>query len=362
MGLAAPKRRTTIAKDPNNTKWANDTSRFGQRVLKKHGWTPGGTLGASDSSHAQHFTAASHSHVRVVIKENTRGLGAKIGSDKPENFGLAGLESILGRLNGREEEVKQEQDRLEGLRRKAAIGQKYGFMNFVSAGFLVGDRVVPKSEFKDEMVIKEEIKEEEGVTAPSEGEERKKKRKRVKVEDDEDVKPEDEEEQPKLKRKKKSMDLRAEMAEQELSKSKKERRDKKDKKKSKKSSSSEPDGTSTSATPIPASAPVEPVSDKARRKAEKRAHKEEKKLKKALKKAARKAAKANADESSSSDEETETTASSSAPATGASTPLTSAGLTFGAGGRHAVRQRYIRQKKMAGMDPQALREIFMIKT
>ena len=176
-------------------------------------------------------------------------------------------------------------------------------------------------------------------------------------------------EEPTLKRKKKSMDLREEARIQsgtESVKYKKDKKGEKKKNKSKMSRTSDPEPM-TSDVPTPASDP-EPLTDKARRKAEKKVHNEEKKLKKALKKAARKAVKSNArsDDSDSEpglDESAEDDDTpSSLSATGTSTPiLASAGLTFNAAnarGMHAVRQRWIRQKKAATMDAQALKEVW----
>ncbi|EUC41542.1 hypothetical protein COCMIDRAFT_105938 [Bipolaris oryzae ATCC 44560] len=340
MGLAAPKNRTKISNDPQNTTWANNTSRFGHRMLTSQGWQPGSSLGAKDASHAAHYTAASQSHIRVFLKDDNLGLGAKRGSERPENFGLAGLESILGRLNGNEAEVKKEEERREEIEKRAFVYRKYGMMNFVSGGFLVGDKITKKSDIKKEIEVKTEteIKSEpqsDNETASSKD----KKRKRE----------EHTEEEPTLKRKKKSTDVRDDgKTESDSSKSKKHKKEKS--KKSKRASSSD----------VEASA--EPLTDKARRKAEKKARKEEKKAKKALKKAAKKAAKKDSSDDSSSESETEeSTPSSSVPVSGASTPAP-AGLTYNPRGMHAVRQRWIRQKKAATMDAQAMKEIFMIKS
>ncbi|KAF2797671.1 hypothetical protein K505DRAFT_405632 [Melanomma pulvis-pyrius CBS 109.77] len=345
MGLAGPKNRTRISNDPQNTTWANNTSRFGHRILSSQGWTPGSSLGAENAAHSEHYTAASHSHIRVLLKEDTLGLGAKRGSERAENFGLAALESVLGRLNGREADVKKEEERRLDIEKRGFVARKFGFMNFISGGFLVGDKIERKIKKEEEIQVKVEIKEEGTETDMGAIEEKKaKKRKRSGEEEDE----------PKLKRKKKSMNLRATIAEEnEAEQASEKSKSKKDRKKSKKSS------VSSSASPAPTSDPSEPLSDKAKRKAERaarRARKEEKRLKKALKKAAKEAT-----SSPESEDEEETATSTTAPTTGTSTP-TATGLTFGAGGRHAVRQRYIRQKKMASMDPQAMREIFMIKT
>ncbi|KAJ4370488.1 telomerase inhibitor [Neocucurbitaria cava] len=361
MGLAAPKNRSKISNDPQNTTWANNTTRFGHRILTSQGWQPGDSLGATDASHAAHYTAASQSHIRVFLKDDNLGLGAKRGSERAENFGLAGLESILGRLNGKEAEVKKEEERREEIEKRAFVYRKYGMMNFVSGGFLVGDKITKSADIKKELEVKVEIKSE---PESDDGKVDKKSKKRKREERaGRDAVEERTAEEPVLKRKKKSMDLREE-ARKEGSESSIAKKEKKSKK-AKASPSSDPE-PETSGAPTPVSDP-EPLTDKARRKAEKKARKEEKKLKKALKKAAKKAAKSNGDDkdTSSESEGEESTPGASAPssvsATGTSTPvLTSAGLTFNATnarGMHAVRQRWIRQKKAATMDAQAMKEV-----
>ena len=313
--------------------------------MAAQGWKAGETLGAKDAAHEAHYTQASQSHIRVFLKDDNLGLGAKRGSERAENFGLAGLESILGRLNGREEEVKKEEARREEIEKRAYVYRKFGSMNFISGGFLVGDKLVPRAEVKlepTEPKIKEEPDSDDGAG---------KKRKREVADATEDGSSEQ-----KLKRKKKSMDLREEADKQDkkIKKEKKEKKDKKDKsskKVKKERASSDPEPISDDA-PTPASDP-EPLTDKARRKAEKKARKEEKKLKKALKKAAKEAkkSKGSADNSSSESDDDDTTPSSSIPATGASTP------SFVPRGVQTARHRHIMMKKRASMDPQALKEV-----
>ncbi|EDU45496.1 G-patch domain containing protein [Pyrenophora tritici-repentis] len=346
MGLAAPKNRTKISNDPQNTTWANNTSRFGHRILSSQGWQPGDSLGAKGASHAAHYTAASQSHIRVLLKDDNLGLGAKRGSERAENFGLAGLESILGRLNGKEAEVKKEEERREEIEKRAFVYRKYGMMNFVSGGFLVGDKITKKSDIKKEVEIKSEIKSEPESDDGAVDKKRKKRKHEERTEDE-----------PKLKRKKKSIDLRDESKEVKDKKSKKGKKDKS--RKSKRSASSDSEASSNDAV-----AP-EPVTDKARRKAEKKARKQEKRAKKALKKAAKRAAKSkdNSDDSSSESEAEEDvpTTISTVPVAATSTPVP-AGLAYNPRGMHAVRAKWIRQKKAATMDAQAMKEIFMIKT
>ncbi|KAF2198198.1 hypothetical protein GQ43DRAFT_458002 [Delitschia confertaspora ATCC 74209] len=362
MGLAAPKNRFKISQDPQNTHWANNTSRFGHRILEKQGWTPGSQLGAENAAHSSHYTAGSTSHIRVLLKDDTLGLGAKRGSERAENFGLAGLDSVLARLNGRSEEVAKKQEEEREREQRIFVGQRWGWgLNFVSGGYLVGDRI--EKVIKTEVVKKEEVVEVKVEDVSEDGADKKKDKKRKRKADEEEAESKiTEVDHPKLKRKKKSADLKADSAaelsestsDKKKSKSKKDKKDKKSKKSKK----------TTSATSSPLSSPsasLAPVEDdkaarkfeKRRAKEERRKLKEEKRLKKALKKAAKESKESS---SSSSDEATSTTAPSLTLTTGTST---SGGFVLG--GRHAVRQRYIMQKKRASMDPQALKEIFMIK-
>ncbi|KAK6431964.1 telomerase inhibitor [Oleoguttula sp. CCFEE 5521] len=141
MGLSAPKSRIKLSNDPNNTTWSTDTSAYGHRLLTSQGWSPGTTLGAVNAPQASHYTAANSSHIRVLLREDNAGLGAKRGGESKETFGLKGLEGIFGRLNGREEAKVDEM--VEGKKRDAMLRVRYGgVMGFVSGGFLVGDRLV----------------------------------------------------------------------------------------------------------------------------------------------------------------------------------------------------------------------------
>nr|OQO24774.1 hypothetical protein B0A51_11735 [Rachicladosporium sp. CCFEE 5018] len=145
MGLSAPKSRIKLSNDPNNTTWSTDTSAYGHRLLTSQGWSPGTTLGAVNAPQASHYTAANSSHIRVLLREDNAGLGAKRGGESKETFGLKGLEGIFGRLNGREE--AKVDDVVEEKRRDAMLRVRYGgVMGFVSGGFLVGDKLVMHEE------------------------------------------------------------------------------------------------------------------------------------------------------------------------------------------------------------------------
>ncbi|KAL8654117.1 MAG: hypothetical protein Q9226_003561, partial [Calogaya cf. arnoldii] len=142
MGLSGPRKRAKISHDPNNTAWTRSESRFGQKLLLSQGWKPGSSLGASNASYTNN--PGSISHVRVTVKDDNRGLGAKNGpfdEDRPTT-GLDGLQDVLGRLNGKNNQLLQAEQRSRVDARTAVYaGKRWGFQNFVSGGLLVGDRL-----------------------------------------------------------------------------------------------------------------------------------------------------------------------------------------------------------------------------
>ncbi|KAL8720395.1 MAG: hypothetical protein Q9225_002747 [Loekoesia sp. 1 TL-2023] len=142
MGLSAPRRRARLSHDPNNTAWSRSTARFGQKLLLSQGWTPGSSLGANNTSYINN--PGSVSQIRISVKDNNLGLGAKNGSqdDEGPTTGLDGLQNLLGRLNGKDEKlIEKEQQSREDSRRTIYAERRWGFGNFVSAGFLVGGMI-----------------------------------------------------------------------------------------------------------------------------------------------------------------------------------------------------------------------------
>ncbi|CAL9729496.1 protein Pxr1p [Monosporozyma unispora] len=132
MGLAATRTKQRFGLDPRNTAWSNDTSRFGHQQLEKFGWKPGMGLGMKPlHSHT--------SHIKVHIKDDNVGLGAKIKrqerKDEFDNGECAGLDvfqRILGRLNGKEQEIS---DELETQRKEKILNGKWG-VHFVKGEVL----------------------------------------------------------------------------------------------------------------------------------------------------------------------------------------------------------------------------------
>ncbi|KAA8576217.1 hypothetical protein EYC84_006370 [Monilinia fructicola] len=141
--LSAPKNKIKLSHDPNNTRWSGNTDSFGHRMMKSQGWTPGEIWARRMPRIAEFHTAANASHIRVVVKDNNLGLGAKVGSGvgHGECTGLDVFQNLLGRLNGKEEaEIEKEQK------------------NFVKGGVLVGDKIQDLIDGEKERVKALEVK------------------------------------------------------------------------------------------------------------------------------------------------------------------------------------------------------------
>jgi len=107
-------------------------------MLQSHGWTPGASLGARNKSYTR---TKGISHIRVTLKDDNLGLGAKSGPNVPQP-GLDAFQGLLGRLNGKSDvELAKEQNTRDGLRRASYAEKRWGGLHFISAGLLVGDRI-----------------------------------------------------------------------------------------------------------------------------------------------------------------------------------------------------------------------------
>ncbi|OJD32383.1 g-patch domain-containing protein [Diplodia corticola] len=342
MGLAGPKNRTKISADPNNTHWSKSTDRFGHKILLKQGWSPGSFLGAKDAKHAAHYTAANASHIRVAVKDDTLGLGAKRGKAENDTFGLSALQGLLGRLNGKSDgELKKEESAHRDLKLQVYTNQRWGGIRFVSGGLLVGDKI--------ENLVTQDIAAKQPVAEAGQPETRpaEKKRKR----------PEHDESESVLKEKKRKESDSSCQDDNETRAKKKSKSRKSKKPEAEVPSTNTADLTSASAGGKESGEKPDKMTRKEAKKARKLERLARKGAKESKKRKQKKEKKAeSSSDSSSSEDDTTTSVTTSAPASGTSTPT--AGF---AGGRLAVRQRYIAQKKRASMDPQALKEIFMIK-
>ena len=317
-------------------------------MLLSQGWTPGTNLGAVDAPHAHLHTKASSSHIRIGIKDNTLGLGAKPGSGQiaGQCTGLDVFQGLLGRLNGKSEAVlEKEQKSRDDLKRAVYVENKWGTLRFVSGGVLVGDRI-------RELAEGEKLRVEGGlpVSMPNRGSEEQNEKladgDKAKAQGGEKVfKREVEVVSPKAC----PQVIRAEPATHENDQI---------------MTSPVSEGTVRGEN-IDSKAETE-VTDKAQKKAEKMQRKLDRRKRKEARRLKRIAKENDAIESAPS-LITETNLSIVAPSiktTPQEGPLipeptitipivTAAPIV----GRHAVRQRYIQQKKRAIMDPKALKEV-----
>ncbi|KAI9306302.1 G-patch domain-containing protein [Cunninghamella echinulata] len=93
MGLAGQKTVQRISSDPNNLNWSNDTSKFGFRMMAKMGWAPGKGLGVNEDGSQQ--------HVKVKLKDDTLGLGAKKNTTENWLGNTDAFSRLLADLNSR---------------------------------------------------------------------------------------------------------------------------------------------------------------------------------------------------------------------------------------------------------------------
>ncbi|PKY01325.1 hypothetical protein P168DRAFT_293138 [Aspergillus campestris IBT 28561] len=142
MGLSAPRKRTKISHDPNNTNWSRSTSGFGHKIMSSQGWTPGSFLGARDAAHADMFTAGSASHIKVTLKDDTLGLGARPGRDLlGEPTGLDAFKGLLGRLNGKSDaELEADQQKRDEIKVAQYTATKWQTVRFISGGLLAQEK------------------------------------------------------------------------------------------------------------------------------------------------------------------------------------------------------------------------------
>ncbi|KAI0160261.1 hypothetical protein GGR57DRAFT_413767 [Xylariaceae sp. FL1272] len=368
MGLASQKNKRKLDFDPNNTRWTRDETTFGQKILRSQGWEPGKFLGAQDSPHAELHSAASFAPIKINLKDDTLGLGAKIlAKQNDECTGLDVFKDLLGRLNGKSE-VTLEKERLvrSEIKTNLYVERKYGPMRFVSGGLLVGDQqkmaelakanpstkptkdeTYPeldeakslKKQKKDKKSKKRKA-EESGQAGIAEDapKEKRKKYPKANASSDNDIEFEDSlnKRAKEGKKSKKSQEPAAELDSEKIEPERK-------RKKSKKPKDTSNDSTET----------LEIIeSDKATKKDKKKKEKREKKRKQRDDEST-----ANTTTSAS----TTTTIGSTPHDSGSSTPLTTGTSTPTLSARHRARSRHIASKRQAFGDMTALNQIFMVK-
>lgn len=374
MGLAEPRKRLKLSNDPNNTKWTKDTTGFGHKIMTSQGWAPGDYLGAKDAPHAEFHTEANASHIRVMIKDDNLGIGAKKGSgvDQGECVGLDVFQTLLGRLNATDEdEYVREQKSREDLKRAIYTEKKWGSIRFVSGGVLIGDKIQDLIDGEAKRLKELGMDTDSGLSATSDSD--------LDSEGESDTTPESDLKDSTSKKSTEVVDVLVEalatVVDMETSKSKL-------KKKRKLASTDEEEGSEEEVRAKDAkkgkknrkskyavACDVENYkaskNEKKETKEERKARKSQRAEEKAAKKERKKVKREEKDErttrkskrSRSEDETTGSIAGTATPASGTASPR-----PILLGGRHAVRAKNIEQKRLAAMSGASLSEIFMIKS
>ncbi|TRX97761.1 hypothetical protein FHL15_001516 [Xylaria flabelliformis] len=379
MGLAGPRNRRKLDHDPNNTRWTRDETTFGQKILRAQGWQPGKFLGAQDTAHAQLHSAASLAPIKINLKDDTLGLGAKIRQKQSDECtGLDVFKDLLGRLNGKSEETleKERQVRSE-IKTNLVVERKYGPMRFVSGGLLVGDQMMAAladkkpalTPVKDESVS--ETSQDESVNkAKKEKKDRKSKKRKAGEPEEADI-SDTKHEKKRKKRSKADEESKNDDTGVEKSAKRKKDKEKKTSNRSEMESEEEKDTGSTesevkrkkskkSKNGAQDSLPDTPAESLEDAMSEKACKKEKKKKKKDKKR--KQADSAEACVVAETIAASTTTLTATPQDSGSSTPSNTSALTPHAlSARHRARSRHIASKKMAFGDMQALNQIFMIK-
>ncbi|KAF5023593.1 hypothetical protein F66182_4351 [Fusarium sp. NRRL 66182] len=364
MGLLAENKiRRKINKDPNNTKWTKDTNTFGQKILRAQGWQPGQFLGAQDAPHSELHTAANASYIRVVLKDDMKGLGFSK-SKEDEVTGLDVFQDLLSRLNGKTDDAIEEDQQVRlAVKTHHFVEQRYGVMKFVYGGLLVGDEMKEKDDNTPEKSQIETNPDEDVVveSAPTQKEPKKEKKskKRKASDEDEDESSSREPDSKSKKRRKEECKLKEADSDSARAK-KKEKKRKKDKsrKKSTEEASEEDEATPTEERPKKRKSKSKDKSQSLEESDEDKVKdKKAKKDKKDKKKRKKEEATASS-ESTSTGVTQDSTPAGSVPGTGVTTP---SGTSTPQGSRNFVRSRFIAQKRQAVLDTKALNQIFMVK-
>lgn len=88
------------------------------------------------------FTAGSASHIKVTLKDDTLGLGARPGRDLlGEPTGLDAFKGLLGRLNGKSDaELEADQQRRDDIKMAQYTATKWQTVRFISGGLLAQEK------------------------------------------------------------------------------------------------------------------------------------------------------------------------------------------------------------------------------
>jgi len=175
MALAEPRRRQKWTLNPRGNLWADDTNKFGQKLMEKMGWEQGKGLGANSDGRTEHIT--------MRHKDDSKGVGFQ-GHDDTWLEHQDDFQSVLAALNaehGTGEKVEKaetegskslEETSKQSRRRvhyqKFTRGKDLAKYSADDLGCILGtksDKVGEKKKKKEkEQKLKQEAEEKEEVT------------------------------------------------------------------------------------------------------------------------------------------------------------------------------------------------------
>ena len=106
VSLAEPRRRQKWTLNPRGNLWANDESKFGQKLMEKMGWEKGKGLGANENGRVEvtplQWQCLSvlfqFQHISARLKDNNKGIGFE-GHDDTWLAHQNDFQSVLAALN-----------------------------------------------------------------------------------------------------------------------------------------------------------------------------------------------------------------------------------------------------------------------
>lgn len=322
-------------------------------MLRAQGWEPGQYLGAKDAAHAEWHTEASTSHIRVTLKDDNLGLGAKR-NNGDECTGLDAFQHLLGRLNGKSEEaLETEKKARDNLKLNLYVERKIGTIRFVSGGWLVGDQLQEQTVVGEKTESSSSSETEAATGTVDELKESKFSSKRSKKRKAEESQEDDSKKRSRKEKKKRKAEAVPEM-DSAVSESKDERKKSRKRKAEAGKEKSEIPQPKPEVADLPAPEVKETKEERKERKArEKREMKERKDKRKSEKK----------EGSASTDERESVPPALPSLGSGVSTPNgTGSGSATPIMGsaRYLARSRFIAQKKMAYTDTSALNQVSLL--
>merc|ERR1719277_457496 len=137
--LAEPRRKQRFSIDPRGNNWANDESKFGQKLMEKFGWNKGDGLGANRDGRTE--------HIKISVKQDQRGVGCSRKYDDNWVAHQDDFNSLLASLNSQNDSGTQSPDVSQdaggntpsvlNLEKKSSTGKLVIVNTFSSAGFLL---------------------------------------------------------------------------------------------------------------------------------------------------------------------------------------------------------------------------------